>query len=99
MIPEANLRAGAAWRFLQFPLTRIVGFCVALLAARMLVEVAARALHIRPHSAGALTVAALTALLVLATYYSCVRLFEHRAVVELGGVRRDLVPGLMGGML
>jgi membrane protease YdiL (CAAX protease family) len=99
MIPEANLRPGAAWRFLRLPLTRIVSFCAALLAARMLVEAAARALHIRPHGTGGLTAAAVTALLVLATYYGCVRLLEQRAVVELGGARRDLVPGLIGGML
>jgi len=99
--PQAlNRRAGRTWRFLQFPLTRIVLSAVALIGVQLLLGAGLRGLGIRPHSGAGLAAAALVVVAVLATYGACVRLLEQRAVVELGRPRASaLLAGFAIGVL
>lgn len=96
-----NRRTGRLWRFLQFPVTRIVLSTVALLAVTLVLQVGMRRLGIRSHSAAGLAGAALLVVAVLATYSACVRFLEQRTVVELGRARAasELLAGFVIGVL
>jgi membrane protease YdiL (CAAX protease family) len=89
------------WQFLQFPLTRIVLAGAVLVAVRVLIESAARAAGIRPHTSAALLVAFAVVIATLATYYGYVRFIERRPVAELGsrGAPGELARGLSYGAL
>lgn len=65
--------------FLQLPLTRIVVAGAALVTVRILIESAARAVGVRPHTPAAALVALAVVIATLATYYGCVRLIESAA--------------------
>ena len=94
-----NRQPGRAWAFLQFPLTRIVIAIVALALVIGVIQTAARAAGVTPHSAlgviGALSIIAGT----LAVYAAFVRAVERRRVTELGsaGAARELGAGFVLG--
>lgn len=88
-------------QILQFPLTRILLAGAALVAVRVLIESAARAAGVRPHTSATLLVALAVVIATLATYYGYVRLIERRPVVELGprGAFGELARGMSYGVL
>jgi hypothetical protein len=96
-----NRRPGKLWRFLQFPITRIVIACAALVGVATLLEWAARALGVRSHTAPGLGVALLIAVAMLVTYHTYVRLIERRTVFELSAPHalNDVAAGLLAGAL
>jgi uncharacterized protein len=99
---EVNRRPGRLWRFLQFPLTRIVLAAGAVVAVAVLVQTAARAMGLKSQSVAGLLVALLLMVATLVTYYLYVRVIERRAVVELGAPQAlaDVGAGfLVGGLL
>lgn len=101
MSTPINRRPGRLWSFLQFPVTRILILCVLLVSVAVLVQVAARALGIKPASMAGLAPAALSIVAVLAVYCAGVRVLEQRRVMELGARRAGagLLIGLVTGML
>ncbi len=91
------------WRFVQFPLTRIVIATVSLIVAVLFLQTLAAVTHFKPHSASSMSLAALLTIAVLiAIYIAYVRLIERRPVTELGtkGAAPEFAAGfLLGGFL
>jgi membrane protease YdiL (CAAX protease family) len=86
-------RPTALWRFLQFPLTRLVIGLVAVIGATTLVQLAADALQLRPEVGALLATAAM-----VITYVVFVRLVERRPVAELARARAGgFLPGVILG--
>ena len=95
------------WRFVQFPLTRIVIATVFLIAAVVPLQGLATLMHVNvnPVSLPLAVVAVLvlvTIIALMATYIAYVRLIERRPVTELGtpGAASEFVVGfVIGGFL
>jgi len=94
-----NRRPGRLWAFLQFPLTRIVIAIVALAFVIGVIQTAAKAAGIAPHSVPGVIGALLIVVGTLATYAAFVRVVERRRVAELGraGAARELGAGFALG--
>jgi membrane protease YdiL (CAAX protease family) len=96
-----NRQPGRAWTFLQFPLTRIVIAIVALALVIGVIQTAAKAAGVAPHSVPGVIGALLIIVGTLGTYAAFVRVIERRRVVELGhaGAARELGAGFALGFV
>lgn len=96
-----NRQPGRAWAFLQFPLTRIVIAIVALALVIGVIQTAAKAAGVAPHSVPGVIGALLIIVGTLATYAAFVRVIERRRVAELGraGAARELGVGFALGFV
>ena len=86
------------WRFLRFPLTRIVIATVAISVVIGVLQFIGLAAHIKPHSALGVTIGTLIIVGVFATYIAFVRLIERREVTELSA-RKAGVEFAVGAIL
>jgi len=77
-VPDTRL-----WRFLRFPLTRIVIATVAISVVIGVLQFIGLAAHIPPHSPVGIAIGVLVIVAVVATYVAFVRLIEGREVTEL----------------
>ena len=83
LAPTIRYRPGGGWKFLQFPLTRILILALALIAVSVVVQALMRLLGFRANSPLGLVGALLLTLTLVATYRLGVRWLEGRPVVEL----------------
>jgi membrane protease YdiL (CAAX protease family) len=96
-----NRQPGRAWTFLQFPLTRIVIAIVALALVIGVIQTAAKAAGVAPHSGLGVVGALLIIAGTLATYAAFVRVVERRSVTELArtDAARELGAGFALGFV
>src|SRR5262245_3421113 len=71
------------WRFLRFPLTRIVIATVAIVLIIGVIQFLGLKANIKPNTAPGAVIGVLIIAAVFATYIAYVRLIERRAVTEL----------------
>jgi membrane protease YdiL (CAAX protease family) len=103
VIPPTQAGHSRIWRFVQFPLTRIVVAMAFMIVVILLLQIVAALTHFKPGlGLGALVAVALTAAALIATYVVYVRLIERRHATELGarGAALEFAIGFMiGGFL
>ena len=88
------------WRFVQFPLTRIVIATVLLIVTVLVLQAVAGIFHFKPVSlASVLLAVVLTSAALMAAYVVYVHLIERRPAMELGTHRavREFAAGLLVG--
>lgn len=92
---------GKLWKFLRFPVTRIVLAAAALVAVDVIIQAGAKALHIAPSSPANVLIALLLVVAVVAVYCTYVRMVERRAVTEFSPSRAvpEFVSGFLVGVL
>ena len=100
-IAAINRQPGNLWKFLQFPVTRIVLVAVALIAVEVIIQSGAKVLHVTPQSPAGVAIAVLLMIAVIATYCVYVRVIERRRVIEFGWSRAtpEFVTGFLVGVL
>jgi membrane protease YdiL (CAAX protease family) len=84
MVPVVNRQPGRWWKFLQFPVTRIVLAALVISLCAALPQIAGKLLGFHPHSPPWAVLGLIIAIAVLLGYSAYVHLIEKRAVVELG---------------
>ncbi|HET7396509.1 MAG TPA: type II CAAX endopeptidase family protein [Gammaproteobacteria bacterium] len=99
-IARINPGPGKLWRFLQFPITRIVIAILALMIVITVIQIGAKALHLSPHSPSGVLVALILIVAVITTYQCYVRLIERRLVGEyaFAGAVAEFSRGFLIGM-
>lgn len=96
-----NRKPEKLWKFLQFPLTRILMATVGLVGVVVIIQFGANVLHVKSDSPIGVLVALLIIAAVVTIYHLYVRVIEKRKVAEFGrrGALPEFVWGWVAGVL
>ncbi|MGH8283469.1 MAG: lysostaphin resistance A-like protein [Gammaproteobacteria bacterium] len=88
---------GKLWKFLQFPLTRILTAAVGLVGVMLIIQFGAHVLHIKSDSPVRVVISLLIITAVVSIYHAYVRVIEKRSVSEFSW--RGALPEFLWGWL
>lgn len=96
-----NRQPGKLWKFLQFPVTRIVLAALVLIAVDVITQLGAKVLRVTTQSPAGVAIAVLLMIAVVASYCLYVRVIERRRAIEFDWSRAapEFVTGFLVGAL